>query len=129
MKILTLGLLKCTQCGSRELVLRERKDEREIRSIDVEGVKTTKALKEIPKGIIVCENCSFYYTIGVQGPGILDASPIYFRNPKEEKCILEEWGFSTENLRFEMPQLNEREKWLLGRFKEVMKAYESPGEC
>ncbi len=129
MRLLTLGLLKCVQCGGTDLLLRIREKRREVRSEDVSKATITSALEEIPEGIVVCESCSFYYTIGVQGLGILDASPVYFRDPKEEKGILEGWGFNTSNLRLNVPQLSARDKWLLMQFREAMRAYESPGEC
>ena len=129
MKLLTLGLLKCIQCGSSDLCLKTREGSREVRSKDVSRVTIASAFEEISQGVVVCENCSFYYTIGIQGFGILDASPAYFRDRREEKGVIEGWGFSTSNLRLKIPQLSARDKWLLMQFKKAMSAYESPGEC
>jgi len=128
MRLLTLGLLKCIQCGNSNLRLRTREEGRKVRSRDVSKVTMTSALEEISEGIVVCDSCSFYYTIGVQGLGILDASPVYFRD-REEKEVLEGWGFSTSNLSLKIPQLSARDRWLLMQFREAMRAYESPGEC
>ncbi len=129
MRFLTLGLLKCIQCASNSLCLKLRGKEKEFRSKDVSDIPVTGALEEIQEGIVVCESCFFYYTIGVQGLGILDASPAHFRDPLKEKEVLEGWGFDTSKLRLKIPRLNAREKWLLTQFKEAMKAYENPGEC
>ena len=123
MRVLTFHLLRCIRCGSENLSLFQKGGE-EVR---LEGIEAP--YREFEEGAVICEDCSFYYTIGVVAPGILDASPIYFRDPGREIQVLSKWGIDTTFLRSDMPELGQRDRWLLSQIKEAMKAYETPGEC